>query len=318
MASGYPNATSPNEAVINPAVPFAREQAHRMAIVPLSSSRISLLYAGHIVDAQTGKLKHAFGGALLVQVKESAELQILGKYRFTAVPVARITATPISPTSFVIGYRGLPLEAVAGQPSQELSLVWCKMEGDELYLQPQPVLLEPKVAEMWARDVALVGNNMFAYTYQAGGQKALKMTIVKLDPNTHAMTITADAVVIEKGSTDFLHSIDLPYGDQTSHTFTFFQHPLKASAAKVCRISPEGTVKECNALNWASSPVSSAFAVRLWGGPSPRILFVFSDKYGIPFYQYLGIPPDEPPHESPPPVLPDPPAVSAPSPAPAD
>lgn len=267
---------------------FARQMAQHMVLIPLPTSRVVCLYAEEILDAE-GKLENGFGGAMLVQVLQTGTLSVLGKYRFAEKPVARLAATSLTPTSFVVGYRAVPVDSSVAGKSEELSAQWMEMKGGELVMDPHVLTLEPDRSDMWARDLSLVSANLFAYSYQSGGEEKTKQAIIRVDPNTHHMTVVSGPKVINSGSTPYVQSISTPYGAGAAHTFTFFESATKSSLAEVCRVAGNGDTAACKELKWADHRAVVVSAAKLMDG---RLAFVFADSKGIPHYQLLGAPAD--------------------------
>lgn len=264
---------------------FAKDQAQHATLVPLASSRVACLYSEHAPGASTKG--EPFGGMALVQVGMGAHLKTLGKYRFAhGELVTRITATPLSPSSFVIAYRVVPGAASPpGEPSKELSALWVGMHGAELVVDPHPVTLEPERVNMWARSLALVSQNLIAYSYESGTEKATKLAILRVDPKTHRLHVTDGPRLLSKGGTSFVHGVSLPSGSASPKTFTYFQKPGGTSTAQVCRISPQGSIASCQEVPWADAELKAVSGVRL---PDGRLAFAFASMSGAPQYQILG------------------------------
>ena len=223
----------------------------------------------------------------LVQVGVGGHLKTLGKYRFAhGELVTRITATPLSPSSFVVAYRVVPgVAAPPGQPSKELSALWVGMHGAELMVDPHPVSIEPERVNMWARSVALVSQNLIAYSYESSTEKATKLVTLRVDPRTHRLSVADGPHLLSKGSTSFVHSVSLPSGSASPKTFTYFQKPGETSTAQVCRISPHGSIAGCEEVPWADAELKAVSGVRL---PDGRLAFAFASMNGAPQYQILG------------------------------
>jgi len=264
---------------------YAKDQAQRATLVPLASSRVACLYSEHASGA-SAKAK-PFGGMALVQVGVGGKLKTLGKYRFAhGELVTRITATPLSPSSFVMAYRVVPGPAAPpGEPSKELSAIWVGMHGTELMVDPHPVAIEPDRVNMWARSVALVSQNLIAYSYQSGAERQTKLVTLRVDPKTHRLKIVDGPHILSKGGTSFLHGVSLPSGSASPKTFTYFQKPGETATAQVCRISPQGNITSCQEVPWADAELKAVSGVRL---PDGRLAFAFANMHGAPQYQILG------------------------------
>jgi len=199
--------------------------------------------------------------------------------------VARITATALSPSSLVAAYRVLPEPSAApGQASRELSAVWMGVRGGELVVSAHSLALEPGRVGAWARDVALVSQDLFAYSYQAGPERQTKLALVRVDPETHQMAVTSGPTVIGHGDATSVRGISLPSGPASPRTFTYFQRPSENAMAEVCNVSPDGRITDCRDVMWADTETRAASGVRL---PDGRLAFAFANKAGAPFYQLL-------------------------------
>jgi len=272
-------------------VPFARQQSERVALVPLVASRVACLYAGQVIQP-SGDVTQSFGGAALLQLGNVGKLHILGKYRFAELPVTELAATALSATSFVIAFSQKDASAPPGAPSMELSAVWAQIEGTELGISAQTLTLDTGKAGMTARDVAVVSQNVFAYSYQYANLKQTKVTTVHVDPQTHYMSVIGAPKVIAKGATPFVKAISAVAGSSTPHIMTYFQHPGEGSSSKACMVSPAGQVGTCQDLQWSGgTPVATVSAQKLWDG---RLVFVYAGSDGMPFWQFVGVDTQEP------------------------
>ncbi|CAK0854078.1 unnamed protein product [Prorocentrum cordatum] len=279
------------EADIGEPVLLSREQSQRMVIVPMDKNNMVCLYAGRPQDdlaawgERNENLQEYFGGAALVEVGLRGRLRLLGKFRFARdEPVTRIAATAMSPTSLVVAYRTLPTSDELGWPSRELALRRVEMVGEELVVDQQPFYVEPQHAKMWFRDVAQLTQNLFAYSYYSGKENETKMTIVRVDPLSHRMTVAGGPVVLAKGSTAYVQSIPLASGNAPPKSFTYFQHPGGNGMAEVCRISSKGVPDGCRSIRWADNSWAVVSGARLQDG---RLVFVASNEAGKPFFQLL-------------------------------
>mmetsp|Transcript_55681 Transcript_55681/g.120299 ORF Transcript_55681/g.120299 Transcript_55681/m.120299 type:complete len:560 (-) Transcript_55681:84-1763(-) len=272
-------------AEIRSPVPLAKEQAQRMALVPLSPSRIACLFSARSVNP-SGELGRAFGAAALVELVDE-ETRILGKFRFADMPVEHIAATALGPTSLVVAFRGLPDIAQEGSTSKELSATWIEMLDDELVVDTHALELEPDRQEMMGRGVALISQNVFAYSYESSTEKQLKIATIHVDPNTHRMTPVGEPAVISQGSAEVIQAISVPSGPLGPRSFTYFQkHGAKYGAAGICRVATSGRAQDCKSIPFADAALRTASGERLMDG---RLLFVYADAgSGRPYYQFLG------------------------------
>jgi len=280
-------------AVLRAPARFARQQAHRMALVTLATSRAVCLYSDHSTTiSKNVSTTHAFGAAMLLQVLNGGALAMLGKYHFADVPVTRLAAVALRPNSFVVAYRGLPVDSLPGSPSQELAAVWVQMREDELVVDTHPIALEPDKVEMTDRDVSQVSQHMFAYSYQSVSEKKTKVAIIRVDPVSHRMSVTGGPLTIANGYTKYVQSVSSPFAPASPHTLTYVQHSQGLgvqpnATAKSCRVSPAGRVTDCKEVGWAGNEASVGSAARL---PDGQLLFVFADGAGAPFYQLFANP----------------------------
>lgn len=283
LTSGAVNVGSLTTTLATP-IDFARNQAQQVSLVPLSGSRAVCLYAERVLDDE-GTIQQAFGGAFLFHIQSTGTIESLGTYHFAETPVARIAATALSPASFVVAFRAMPADNEVEGPSRELSAVWMGLEGSELVVDKDLTLgIEPNRRGMWSRDVALISQNLFAYTYQSGSEEKTKLAIVRVDPETHGMEVIGPPRVIGNGATPYVKSISTPYIASTPETFTMFQRPNEVGTAKVCGVSMKGRITGCHDVKWADTRVASVSAARLGDG---RLMFAFTDESGTPFFQVI-------------------------------
>jgi len=283
LMGGRVDEKDPSKAIMLDPVAFVKGQAESAALVPLATSRVVCLYS----HPQLGK-EQAFGGAIFLQVVKGGSISVIGKYRFADHLVTQVAAVALRPNSFVVAYRDPPRpDEPTSAYSRELSAVWMSMQDNELVVDPHPIVIDPKVKDMGVRDVSLVSENLFAYSYQSKSEMKTKMAIVRVDPDTHRMTVTDTPKDLTSGETGFVKSISTPFQSLAPHTFTYLQHPRKNSVAETCRISPKGKISDCQELPWSNSKVSSVSGTRLGDG---RLVFIFSDDKKDPYYQMLGAP----------------------------
>lgn len=264
---------------------FAKYQSQRAVLVPLATSRVACLYADREIEVSEGKKTvHAFGRSMLVQVLEHGQMSLLGRYDFADMPVARLASTALTPTSFIVGYRGMPADAAAGAPSRELSTVWVEMVGEELVVDAHPLFLEPGRAQMWARDLSLVSQNLVAYSYYSGSERATKTAVLRVDPESREISVASEPRVVGKGLVRYLHSLSVPPSSTAAHSFMYSQRPGKNGVLQTCQVAPSGAVGRCQNKVWADYETDSAAGGRLHDG---KFLFLFTNKIGDPHYQLL-------------------------------
>mmetsp|Transcript_42165 Transcript_42165/g.78415 ORF Transcript_42165/g.78415 Transcript_42165/m.78415 type:complete len:567 (+) Transcript_42165:68-1768(+) len=250
----------------------------KVALVPLSASRAVCLHA--IVDGR------AAGRAALVQVSAGG-LSLLGKYHFGGdAPISRISATKLSEDSFVVAYRQEPPDDPAiGLTSKELSATWMGVNDDDLLIvSPHQFALEPGRPDMHHRDVALVSQNLFAYSYYSGAERKTKMSLVHVDPSSHQMTAVGDPVVLNVGYNSLVGAVSLPAGAESPSTLTYLQPAGENSVVKVCGVSSVGRISGCKDVSWAEAEVEAATAIKL---PDGRLLFAFIQKGGTVQTRFL-------------------------------
>lgn len=272
--------------LLGKSIAFARNQAHGYTMVVLPNSRVAVMYSERVLDAD-GKTKAMHGSAVLAQIQKDGVPEEMGKYRFAEGAVTRLMATRLSPDSFVVAYRG----EAQGDTKEEASVIWAQMKGSELMFDPHPISLAPEETEIWGRDVSLVAKDLFAYSYHAGGEQVTKQAIIKVDPGTHRMAIVDGPMPIDEAPTPYVQSVSLPFAPRTPHTFTYYQKPGSGIArAKVCPITPQGKMRDCTDLNFVGYELSTVAAEPLGEG---RLIFVFADTTGTPYYQFVGLFNDE-------------------------
>ncbi|CAE7244099.1 unnamed protein product [Symbiodinium natans] len=238
----------------------------RVALVALSASRAVCLHS-----AVSDK---AAGNAVLVQV-HAGGLSLLGKYHFGGeAPISHIASTKLSEDSFVVAYRQQPPDShEIGLTSKELSATWMRVSDDDfLIVSPHQFTLEPERPDMYGRDIALVSQNLFAYSYYSGAERKTKMSLVRVDPLSHQMKAVGDPTVLSTGYSSFVGAVSLPSGSETPSTFTYIQPAGDKSVAKVCGVSSEGRISACKDVSWAEGEFDAATAIKL---PDGRLLFAF-------------------------------------------
>lgn len=253
--------------------------------MPLVLSRAVCFYASEVEDKGVA---HVFGVAMLLHIGEGGAVSILGKYRFAqGYQVSRLTATLTSHSTMVLGYRALHPSGdnAATSDSRELSAAFVSMEGNELAVSAGVLHLEPGRRDMWGRAVSLVSQNLVAYSYQSAAEKKTKTAILRVDSESHAITLVGGPRVISEGSAAFVQAITLDPGMQAPHSFTYFQHPGQKSQAEVCRIAATGAIESCGKAAWADQELHAASAARL---PDGRLFFAYANAELKPFVQIFG------------------------------
>ncbi|CAE7192886.1 unnamed protein product [Symbiodinium sp. CCMP2592] len=240
----------------------------RVALVALSASRAVCLHAAAEKKA---------GNAYLVQA-HAGGISLLGKYHFGGeAPISHMATAKLSEDSFVVAYRQQPPDShEIGLTSKELSATWMGISDDDfLIVSPHQFTLEPDRPDMYHRDVALVSQNLFAYSYYSGSERKTKMSLVHVDPASHLMTAVGDPVVLSTGYNSLVGAVSLPAGPATPSTFTYIQPAGAKSIAKVCGVSSEGRISACKDVSWAEAEVETATSIKL---PDGRLLFAFQKE----------------------------------------
>jgi len=267
--------------------PLARGQVESLVMVPLSRSRAVCLHG----EGETGRPRGAprsGGTAQLVEVLPDAVTRVIGRYRFAeGWRVERISATALSPTSLVAAYRAQRCDDPASPESavsHELAAQWIGMARDGLLIDPHPAGLETERTHMLARDVALVAQDTFAYSYESQREGVAKVAVVHVNNVSHRMTVTGGPEVIARGAVRFLHSVSLPAGAASPMTLTMFQRPQESCFAEVCRVSPEGRLAGCRDIAWADQEIQELSVGRL---PDARLAVAYVSMRGTLLYQLL-------------------------------
>lgn len=269
--------------------PFSKKQAHKVALVPLATSRVVCLYAGRAPLGPDSPSEEAFGAAMLVQVLQQGTISILGKYHFANdLRVARLSATALSPTSLVVAYRGLPPtdeEVQPGATSKELSLAWIGMRDEELIVEQSNLKLEPEKTEMWSRDVAVISAQLFSYAYYSSTERKTKLAVIHMDPETHHFTLTNTPTIVGVGVANWVQAPAIVSGMGTPRALVTFQEPHRRVSAEVCKIGSDGKVMACSKAGWADAEVKISSSTRLKDG---RIFLAYADTAGDGYYQAFG------------------------------
>lgn len=99
------------------------------------------------------------------------ETWVPGTKRFTDSAVARLEVAKVNGKGFVLAARASPavddMNPLASV-KQEAMAIYGELVGDDLVFDPNPVNLEPKSGQVWARGLGLVAPNTMGYAYQDG------------------------------------------------------------------------------------------------------------------------------------------------------
>merc|ERR1719271_761407 len=129
---------------------------------------------------------------MLVQVDEKGGIKTMGNFRFTDSAVCRLEVTKITPKTFVVAARSSPAVDEMDssiQTNQEAMAVFGEMSGDDLAFDPNPVNIEPKGKNLWARGISLIAPWTFGYAYQRGTEQKIMLSVVHVNDTTHRMKI---------------------------------------------------------------------------------------------------------------------------------
>eukprot|EP00929_Paragymnodinium_shiwhaense_P102914 TRINITY_DN6614_c0_g1_i1.p1 TRINITY_DN6614_c0_g1~~TRINITY_DN6614_c0_g1_i1.p1 ORF type:complete len:632 (+),score=143.30 TRINITY_DN6614_c0_g1_i1:59-1954(+) len=304
---------------------FARNQAQTMSLMAFPQGRVGVLYSEHLLEGLSGKISggSSYGAALLATVRPSTghAPEIVNKVRFMSGHVARISAVQLSPTSFVVAYRHaedhhsasfVDLQGVQGSEAAgkddaaagrttgaktEASCLVGELRGDHFAFTAHALSLEPDMTQIWARSVALVQENVIAYTYHSGNEEATKEAIIRLDPATHRLNVLQKQV-LAKGFTPTLGSISSAAVQAGSSTPVVAQEhgprlltyyggePAGGLQMRLCKVSAEGLPSSCARLPLLKSEVLSASVARM---SDDRAFLLYTDARGTPFYKLVGL-----------------------------
>jgi hypothetical protein len=268
-------------------VQLARAQAHRAALLPLGEDKAVSFYTEFRAATKETPERH-FAAATLSQIGHIGAVSELGTFHFLEFAATRLTANLLSPTTFVVGYRGA--KAVDDMNTdvvrrQEASAIYGELVDTELVFDPHPIDLEPETTNIWDRGISLLGPNTFGYAYQTGLEAGTHLAIVHVDPATHHMAVKSRTLLAE-GFSPYVRMVDLPYAIEDPHTFTYYQHGDQ-SIANLCAIDlNSGNLSKCESTTWMDRELSSVASTPLGSG---RTLIAFADKEGVPYYHVIGL-----------------------------
>jgi hypothetical protein len=288
---------------------FARNQAQAMVMLPLSDSRVAVVFAEHIVNDRVGQLRGGamYGATLLAQVhSDGRPPEVINKDRFASGPVARLSATALSPTLLAIAYRLGGVDA--GMDQAEAACIAGQVHRNHILFNSAPLLLEPDQTNIWSRSLVRIGENTLSYTYHSGKEKMTKQAIIRADPRTHHLELVQGPEVLAHGFSPVVGSVALvPTVDeletqktgpfplsltesrrqQTVRLLTYVgQDGAKPVQARLCGISKKGVPSGCQDLTWSVRDLASVSGTPLSDG---RFLFMFTDARGNPYYQFIGL-----------------------------
>ncbi|CAE8584383.1 unnamed protein product [Polarella glacialis] len=256
---------------------FTRLQAQQTSLIALPDSRVALLFAEHLPRAPENETMDMYGGSLLARLSPGVTgslpgvPQLLGKTHFAHGAVSRISVAALSPKQFVVAYRQASPDADGSSAgSLDASVSLAELWGSELVFTTKAVSLEPDQSQIWARSVAGLGNNAFAYTYHSGTEKVTKQAVLQLDPGTHQLSVIEGPTVISSGFTPFVSSVSTVAQREDQQTssqlallqshghrfFTFLggQGSGARGQGRLCTVSQDGLPTVCRELLGCSYP----------------------------------------------------------------
>jgi len=190
---------------------------------------------------------------------------------------------------------GERIENLEAQLRSSLSKLESKLEkmlkdGDQAVTQTTIALGERLVADAERRVAECRDESL-------RNVEELKMTVLKIDPKTHQMSITDGPRTLSRGKSMYVGAINVPFAPEIPHTYTFFDSPGEGvGTAQVCRVSELGRITECAQRPFAGYdiPGGAISGQLLWDG---RLIFAFATKTGEPYYiveaLFAGHAPDE-------------------------
>jgi hypothetical protein len=260
-----------------------------MALVNVDNSRFALMFSEHTVPTARTPME-SFGNAVLAEVDAIGAVSSLGRFRFTDAAVTRLVVTKLTKTSFVLAARASPLVDdmnASATTRQEALAIFGEVVGTALVFNPKPVSLEPNGTHIWGRGLSLVAPNTFAYAYQEGVQKQIKMAVLHVDPDTHLMKVVRSPMAIRSGFSPYVSMLSVPYTAADPHTLTFYE-AANSSMVNICSWAPQtNKLDKCEDYVWFNqTKLRSVAGVHLGGGKS---FMVFSTEAGTPHYTVYGL-----------------------------
>jgi hypothetical protein len=259
-----------------------------MAVITLPGDRVALLYPDHVKATATAPAE-SFGNAMLLDVGDKGALTTMGSFRFADSAVCRLEVTKLTPKTFIVAARGAPAVDEmdsAIHTNQEAMAVFGEMSGDDLAFDPNPVNIEPKGTNLWARGISLIAPSTFAYAYQRGTDMKMMMAVVHVNETTHRMKVVHEPMKIRDGFSPYVSMLSVPYTASDPHTLTYYEGKTN-SMVNVCSYDPvKYTVKQCEDFSWVQGKVKSVSGVHLGGGKS---FMVFAPESGAPYYGVFGL-----------------------------
>jgi len=269
------------------AVNFCFDQAHKMTILPVGQNRAVVLFSDKVKATQNTP-GESFGNSLLVEVQDN-QPSVLGKFRFADFPVVRLEATKVSDSAFVLAARAAKVtdemdDSVSTK--QEAMAMYGEVVDNDLVFDPNPLNLEPKRSQIWARGLSMIAQNTVAYAYQDGSDMLIKMAVIAIDPKTHQLSEAAAPATMKKGFSPYVSMVSVPYTVSDPHTLFYYQGE-HSSMVNVC--SWDAKKKKfggCEDFAWLASKAPSVSGARLGDGKS---FMAFTTQTGSPHYVVFGL-----------------------------
>jgi hypothetical protein len=279
----------------SPAVAYARHQAQNVALLSMPHAKVAVVFSEHeIYDSQQLRSGQMYGSAVLAQVEANHAPQILRKHRFFGGPVARLSATRLSPSDFVVAYRG-GAEATNKHQKQEAAYMLAGMRGAELLFDPHPISLEPDMTQIWSRSLSLVDEGIVSYTYHSGREEVTKQALLRLNPSTRKLEVAHGPEVVAEGFTPYVGSVSTSLVQRSSNVSKLRSEPRLLTyfagvegftgRGRFCHVS-SGMPEGCVEMPLTEMAVTSAVSSEVGDG---RALLVFTDTRGIPHYKMIGL-----------------------------
>jgi len=265
----------------------AESQTHKMALIHVGNDRFALMFADKIRATQHTP-SQSFGNSLVARVTNDGNVAVLGKYRWSDVAVTRLEVSRLSQNSFILAVRSAKNydEMDSGNSSrQEAIAYYGEAVDDNLAFDPTPVNLEPSGSQIWARSVAKIAPDTFAYAYQDGTNMQMKIAVIRKQ-HGRSLRVLQKPVPLRSGFTPYLSMLSEPYTESDPHTLAIYQVG-NASMASVCSwIESESRLDHCQEYTWMNSSLTSLSGIHLGGG---KALMAFTPASGTPMYSVFGL-----------------------------
>lgn len=269
-------------------VNFCEGQSHKMAISSLPGNRVAVFFVEKS-KAMERMPADTYGKSVLVDVGNLGDITSLSTSWFTDYPVCRLEVAQLTPKSFILAARAAELTDdmdSSTQTNQEAMALFGEMSGDSIVFDSNPLNLEPKGKNIWARGVSLIAPNTFAYAYQRGMDHKMMMAVARVNATTGRMQIVHEPSAIRDGFSPYVSMLSVPYTATDPHTLTYYQGGNKGMV-NVCSWDPvKLALSRCEDFAWLEGEIRSVSGVHLGGG---RSLMVFTQDSGVPYYGIFGL-----------------------------